>query len=289
MNAYLIPFQQRQPDAIVDEAAADDEEQSSGSGSSRMLKWRGNWVPEEEAKALRHVFDNLQDHFGHQRPDPRVRFYMSLSRNDEQHKDLSFTYTIDGQSCNLPYIGIDICIDLTPKLVHKHGQPMMKDYGKTWVYAYTPDMTMDKIKSYVKAGTGLNVSNDGVDYDPNRNLVAIKAKVHHQSGQPMPSFWVLQEDTQLLSMRENSVSFSRIGSVQEVYDEQPSQQGIHRCVGMFAVSVEVGNTPNPSIKPNSAAGRGEARLSFTLVSVRSWGVTDCVAPIVHSPMQLQWK
>ena len=278
MNDYIIPSHNRIP--LPQE---EDEEEQRSSGSS-YLKWRGNWVSEEEAKALRHVFDHLQDHFGHQRPDPMVRFNLSSRilhpRNGNAHDgdlDLNFTYDIDGQACNLAYIGIDVCIDLTPKLLHKYGQPMMKGYGKTWVYAYMPEPTWDKIKSYVKVGTGWNVSDEGtgIVHDPNRNLVAIEAKMHHQSEQPKPSFWAISDKV----ASGSDVSFSRIGSVQEVYEadeQQPSQQHMHRCVGMFAVSLD------PSIKSTPATG-GEASFSFTLVSIRTWGTTDHVAPIVHSP------
>ena len=272
MNDYIIPSHNRIP--LPQEE--DEEERSSGSS---YLKWRGNWVPEGEAKALRHVFDHLQDHFGHQRPDPMVRFNSSSS-NGNAHDgdlDLNFTYNIDGQDCNLAYIGIDVCIDLTPKLVHKHGQPTMKGYGKTWVYAYMPEPTWDKIKSYVKVGTGWNVSDEGtgIVHDPNRNLVAIEAKMHYQSEQPKPSFWAISDKV----ASGSGLSFSRIGSVQEVYEadeQQPSQQHMHRCVGMFAVSLD------PSTKSTPVTGV-EASLSFTLVSIRTWGTTDHVAPIVHSP------
>ena len=250
----------------------EEDEEDHSIGSLRMMQWRGNWVVEEEAMALRHVFDNLQDCFGHHRPDPRVRF--SMSRSSPNDRDLNFTYNIEGQECNIAYIGVDICLDLTQKQVHKYGQPLMKDYGKTWVYAYMPDITMDKIKSFFKAGTGLNASNEGIIHDHNRNLVAIEAKIHHQSGQPKPSFWVSPEEKHTSStISDNSLSFSRIGSVQEVFDKQPSQGHIHRGVGMFMVSAEIGDTANPG---------GEASLSFTLVSIRTWGVTDCVAPIVYS-------
>ena len=117
--------------------------------SKRLFVWRGNWVLKEEAIALHHVFDNLQEYFGHQRADPRVKFNLSSSSNGNG-RDLNFTYDIGGHNCNLAYIGIDICLDLSHKLVHKHGQQMLQDYGKTWLYAYMPDTTMDKIKSYVK-------------------------------------------------------------------------------------------------------------------------------------------
>lgn len=241
--------------------------------STRLFQWRGNWVLKEEVIALRHVFDNLQDYFGHQRADPRVKFNL-ISHNA---RDLNFTYYIGGHDCNLPYIGIDICLDLSHKLVHKHGQQMLQDYGKTWLYAYMPGATMDKIKSYVKAGTGLDVSNECAVHDVNRNLVGIEAKMYHESGKPKPSFWVLHEEEPTSSSK--AVKFTRIGTVQDVFDKQKSKQRIHRGIGMFAVSLEVDDTSDHG---------SEVSLSFTLVSIRTWGVTDCVAPIVHSPRQWRW-
>ena len=252
---------------------------SSANASPTMVQWRGNSVPEKEAKALRHVFDNLQDHFGHQRPDPRIMFnppsLTYLDREKVWYGDLDFTYDINGDSCNLAYISMDVCIDLAPKRVHKHGQPILKEYGKSWVYVYLPELTLDKVKSYVTSGTGWDVSTVGTIYDPNRSLVAIEAKMHDEPDQPKPSFWILKDKD--LSARD--ISFSRKGSVQEVF-AKPDQQRIHRGVGIFSVSMEVEGTPN--FKPTPGTG-DEADLNFTLVSVRSWGITDCVANIVHSP------
>jgi len=150
---------------------------------------------------------------------------------------------------------------------------MLKDYGETWVYAYLPEMTMDKIKAYVKTGTGWDVSGEGMVHDSNRNLVAIEARMHHQSGQPKPSFWVVKDK----DSAEEDVSFSRIGSVQEV-NRDASNRHVHRGVGIFSVSLE--GTPN--FRPTPGMG-DEATLVFTLISVRTWGVTDSIAPIVHAP------
>eukprot|EP00985_Skeletonema_marinoi_P012395 scaffold5974_cov92-Skeletonema_marinoi.AAC.2 len=229
-------------------------------------------------KALRHVFDDLQDHFGHQRPDPRITFNTSLAhpcQGQVWNGELDFTYNINGDHCNIAYVSMDVCVDLTAKLVHKHGQPMLKEYGNSWVYVYLPGLTLDKFKSYLKTGTGWDVSDEGTVYDPNRNLVAIEAKMHHESGQPKPSFWVVKDK----DASGRDISFSRIGSVQEV-NAQPHQQCIHRGIGIFSVSMEVEGTPN--FEPTPGAG-DEAKLTFTLVSVRTWGITDCVAPIVHAP------
>ncbi len=62
--------------------------------------------------------------------------------------DLDFTYNINGDQCNLGYIGMDVCIDLTSKLIHKFGGPMLQAYGEAWAYAYLPESTMEKIRDY---------------------------------------------------------------------------------------------------------------------------------------------
>eukprot|EP00984_Skeletonema_dohrnii_P032184 scaffold25763_cov151-Skeletonema_dohrnii-CCMP3373.AAC.2 len=152
---------------------------------------------------------------------------------------------------------------------------MLKDYGKTWVYVYLRQLTLDKVKSYVKTGTGWDVSDDGTVFDPNRNLVALEAKMSNQTGQPKPSVWVAKDK----NASEQDMSFSCIGTVQDV-SSHPSQQRIHRGVGIFSVSMEVEGGPN--VRPTPGMGC-EANLCFTLVSLRTWGITDCVAPIVHAP------
>lgn len=274
-EAIILPKISADPNDLV---AQRDDEESPHATAGKTVLWRGNLVAEKEAKALRHVFDDMQDHFGHQRADPRVRFNAKLNHPSRDGQmwfgDLDFTYNIGGEYCNLSYIGMDVCVDLCPKLVHKHGQLRLKNYGKSWVYVYLPQMTLDKFKSYVKTGTGWDVSTDGTVYDPNRNLVAIEARIHHQPDQPKPSFWAVKDKD-----ASGDMSFSRIGSVQEV-NEHPHQQRVHRGVGIFSVSVEVEGSPN--FKPTPRAG-DEANLCFTLVSVRTWGITDCVAPIVHAP------
>lgn len=266
---------------VADQRGNDDASSSDSNHSTKMVQWRGNLVEEKEAKALRHVFDHLQDHFGHQRPDPNVQFEATLEHPGHGamwQADMDFTYNINGEHCKLAYIGMDMCLDLTPKRIHKFGRPMLQDYGETWAYAYLPETTFDKIKAYVKAGTGWDVSTEGTVHDPNRNLVAIKAKLNNEAGQPKPSFWVVSEKD---SARDD-VSFSRIGAVQEVHSDA-TQKHIHRGVGIFSVSMEVEGTPN--FKPNPCVG-DEANLVFTLVSVRTWGITDCIAPIVHAPQSV---
>ena len=258
------------------EATHAEKSLSSSSCESTMVQWRGNLVTEKEAEALRHVFDDLQDYFGQQRPDPQVKFEVSLEHPGQGLVwlgDLDFTYNINGDHCKLAYIGMDICIDLTPKLIHKFGRPTLQGYGETWAYVYLPESTMEKIRAYVKAGTGWDIADETTIYDPNRNMMAIQAKLNNQDGQPKPSFWVAQE-----TASKGATSFSRIGAVQEVHSDA-TQKHIHRGVGIFSVSMEVEGTPN--FKPNPC--RDEANLVFTLVSVRTWGVADGIAPIVHAP------
>jgi len=278
----ISPKTQTLPHMITREKSMQRENGNNGFAHPHpvdMVRWRGNLVPEKEAKALRHVFDNLQDHFGHQRPDPRVRFFNKDlthpgGRGQMWTGELEFTYDVNGDPCDLAYMSMDVCIDLAPKLVHKHGQPMLKGYGSSWVYVYLPEPTYNKIKSYVKVGTGWDVSDEGTVHDSNRNLIAIEAIMHHEVDQPKPSFWVVKDK----DSSGSDICFSRIGSVQEV-NADPQHQFVHRGVGIFSVSLEVEGTPN--FKPTPGTG-DEANLIFTLVSVRTWGVTECVAPIVHA-------
>lgn len=111
---------------------------------------------------------------------------------------------------------------------------MLKGYGEMWVYVYLRQMTLDKVKAYVKTGTGWDVSGEGTVYDPNRNLVAIETKMHHhhQAGQqPSFCFWSVKEDK---GADNNIMPFSRIGTVQDV-NSRSHQQRIHRGVGIFSV------------------------------------------------------
>ena len=249
----------------------------AATSNSQMVQWRGNMVLAKEAKALRHLFDNLQDHFAHQRPDPSVRFSTSrlVHSNDGWSGELKFTYDISGDHCSLDFMSMDICVDLSPKLVHKHGVPTLKGYGTSWVYCYLPEPTFERIKAYVKNGTGWDVSNEGTIFDPNRNLVAVEANLHYQVDQPQPSFWVIKDKDSTGS----DISFSRLGSLQDVHSDS-KHQCIHRGVGIFSVSMTVDGTPNFEPLPG---GEDEADLTFTLVSVRTWGETQSVAPIVYSP------
>lgn len=173
------------------------------------------------------------------------------------HSDIDCAYNIDDEACNLAYVCIDVCIDLTPKLTRKYDLLALKDYGKTWVYAYMPEMIWDRFKEYVKAGTGWDVSDVGTVHDPNRHIVAIEANIHHQSEhhQP-PSFWVVTSEGD-----KDEGQFSRLGSIQEVNNDI-CQQRIHRGIGIFSVSMEVEGTPNSNSTPTP--GIGEATLVFTL-------------------------
>ena len=260
----------------------EDEESAAAAltADNDMVRWRGNSVSKEEAKALHHVFDELKDHFGHQTPDPEVKvnevsFAHPGNNSPVWRGDLDFTYKIEGEQYNLGFVGMDVCVDLTPKRVEKDGELLLKDYGKTWCFVYLPRETLDKFKHYVKVGAGWSVSPEGTVEDDEIDLVAIKASLHNENGQPKPSFWVSKDKKSSIENR----SFSRIGTVQEMNDNS-EQQRVHRGIGIFSVSIEVEGTSDSQPTPGM---RKEANLSFTLVSVRSCYTTDCVAPIVYVP------
>ena len=74
-----------------------------------------------------------------------------------------------------------------------------------------------------------------------------------------------------------------MGNVQDI-NRDVSQKlpiKIKRCWYRFGVYEVEGN---PNVRPTPGMGE-EATLLFTLISVRRWGVTDCIAPIVRAPMR----
>ena len=233
-------------------------------GDTKMVEWRGNSVPEKKAKALIHVFDELKDHFGHQNSDPMLRVSvanLSHAGHGQWLGNLDFTYDINDDYCNLGFVGMDVCIDLNRKLMTRNGAPMLKDYGKTWVYVYLPQETLERFYQYVKTGTGWSVTPNGTAVDYNRNLVAIEAKLHNESGQPKPSFWVTKDK----AGSEEEMSFNRIGDVQEV-SQTYEQQRVHRGVGIFSISIDVEGSKNVAPTPST---REEANLSFTVSNDRN--------------------
>jgi len=255
---------------------------STATAADKMVMWRGKLVPERRAQALRHVFDNLKDHFGQGRSAPNVTCsFKGLDFHPHQAGgkwagDVNFTYNkIKGEKHTLDYVGMDVCIDLSPKLVEGCQKGSMDGYGKSWVYGYVPESTMDKVREYVTAGTGWDIEDDGTVFGHHRDVVAFEAKMQEN---PKPSFWVAN-DTKASRADDK---FSRLGSIQEVF-QSSRQQRIHRGVGIFAISVEVDGDSDVMPTPDQEY----ASISFTLVSIRSWSVAESVAPIVHDPRKMK--
>ena len=92
-----------------------------------MVKWRGHMVTEKESRILKHVFDEMKDHFGNRKCEhPNIRFNCDpsifLSKHepytyrshpdptpsDRWHGELDFTYTINDETYNMDYIAIDV-------------------------------------------------------------------------------------------------------------------------------------------------------------------------------------
>lgn len=250
---------------------------SNANADNDMVRWRGNSVSKEEAKALHHVFDEMKDHFGQTDPMVRVNEVSLVHPGNNSpvwRGDLNFTYKIEGEQYNLGFVGMDICLDLTPKLLQKDDEFI--NYGKNWVFVYLLKETRYKFKQYVKVGAGWDVIPEGTVEDDEKDLVAIKARLNNENGQVKPSFWVSKDKD---APKENIRSFSRIGTVQEMNDNS-EQQRVHRGIGIFSVSMEVEGTSDSQPTPGM---RKEGNLSFTLVSFRSCYTTDYVAPIVYVP------
>ena len=290
VKAYLEKYPSANANGEDTRRRRDDDGNDEESRSRRrMVLWRGNYVSEAEAKALRHVFDDMNDHFGHNLPDPDVSVvltglsHLGGGRDTIWEGELDFIYNIGGKRCKCPYIGMEICLDLFPKLVqNKRGRPMLRDYGKSWAYAYLPKVTMLKVKQYIRAGTGWEISDEGIFDDPNRNLVAIEAMMHDGIQQPKPSFSVIENDDDDATTVRDSSSFTRIGSVQSVHKDTDQQQ-IHRGIGFFCLSVEIDGSSSTVRPVRGAKGvDDQATLVFTLISFSTWGITDSIAPIVYN-------
>lgn len=106
-------------------ASKKDREGSTSPDS--MVRWRGHLVSEKEAKILKHVFDDMKDHFGNRKCEsPNIKFNFDpslfLSKNepytyrshhpvtpqDRWHGELDFTYTINHETYGMDYIAIDV-------------------------------------------------------------------------------------------------------------------------------------------------------------------------------------
>lgn len=240
-------------------------------GEEPMVNWRGNWVPEREGIALKHVFDEMKDYFGQPETDPKVNFKIPNLRQVNGDPNLwrgevEFTYQIERNPFTLDYMSIDVCIDLTPKARVSN----MENYCSTWLYAYLPCYTVEKIEEYFEVGTGWRPSGKGTVKDENRDIVHFEAQLNVRP-QPEPSFWVAND--------EEKKKFTRIGTIREAADD-PANHFIFRCIGIFMVSAEVRG--HSGVEPRPGFGN-EASLTFTLVSARTLGVVDSVAPIVYRP------
>ncbi len=254
---------------------------SAATAADKMEMWRGELVPEKKARVLRHVFDDLKDHFGQGRSFPNVACSIK-GLNFQPHQaggkwigDVAFTYDIKGEKHTLDYVGMDVCIDLSSKRVDGYQQGSMDDYGKTWVYGYAPESTMDKVRQHVAAGTGWDIEDYGTVFGHHHDAVAFEAKMHQT---PEPSFWASNDLWTSTADKKNT----RLGSVQEMF-RSSKQSKIHRGVGFFAVSVEVDGDADVMPTPEEMY----ASLSFTLVSISSWSVAENVAPIVYDPRKMK--
>lgn len=249
--------------------------------AAKMEMWRGELVPEKTAQALRHVFDDLKDHFGQGRSYPNVS--CSIRGLDFQpHQtggkwagDIKFTYNIKGEKHTLDYVGMDVCIDLSPKRVEGYQKGSMDGYGKTWVYGYVPESTMDRVRQYVTVGTGWDIEDDGTVFGHHRDVVAFEAKMQET---PEPSFWGVSDVWTSTAEKKNSC----LGSIQEVFRSSKHNK-IHRGVGIFAVSVEVDGDSDVVPTPDQKY----ASISFTLISISSWSVAEKAAPIVYDPRKMK--
>ncbi|KAK1742932.1 hypothetical protein QTG54_006529 [Skeletonema marinoi] len=269
----------------------------------KTVDWRGNRVTEKEGIALKHLFDDMQNYFG--QPDGEPNVTLTISRlhqedDDETYGDritnnnnnanaastmwrgnLDFTYMMNHRKRNtsqkLHYMAMDVCLDLNPKKELNFGGHDMSDYCRTWMYAYAPRYTVETFLRYFEAGTGLKASSNGLILDEERKIVHFEPKLLTEA-QSEPGFWIADED--------DDDQFTRIGTIHEA-SQDPSNQFLFRCIGIFAVTAEVVSIPSRTHGDNANANANnaeeEARLTFTLVNVRTLGIVNNIAPVVYNP------
>lgn len=258
----------------------------------KTVTWEGRQVTEKEGIALKHLFNDLQDYFGQPTGEPRVTFIIDRQDHggDKNESDsdknnstslsiwrgkLSFMYKIRYKnretSQQLDYIGIDVCIDLTPKKELRFSGHDMKGYCKTWIYASAPRYTIETVLQSFEDGTGLEASKSGFVLDENRNMITFEAKL--LAGEDSETTFTIPNEEDEHNNHDDDGNgdrgeFTRIGSVQEASQDLLYQRFI-RCIGIFTMNAEVSGS--------------SARLSLTLVSVRAQGVANNLAPIVYDP------
>ena len=252
-----------------------------------MVSWRGHTVSEKEAKILKHVFDDMKDHFGSRKcENPSVKFnfdpslflcknepytyrtHPEITPHDRWHGELDFTYTINNETYDMDYIAIqNVYFDLNPK--YDGTGKRIEEYGHSWIYVYFHDDDMKKVKEYFHRGTGWSPSDEGIAEDLNAELVSIPAKVY-PAPNPEPSFWT--RDTEV----KEKLSFKRVGSVQSVAKDAEYQK-IHRGIGVFAISADVPGKESQKPTPEHE----DAQLMFTLISARTFGPAIAIAPVVY--------
>lgn len=264
------------------------------------VEWRGNRVTRKEGIALKHLFDDMQDYFGQPNGEPNVSVSIGRSRSgqdddgetDSRRKDnyavavaasstiswkgkLEFTYKMNHRnrdtSLKLHYMAMDICLDLKPKKHLNFGGHDMSEYCRTWMYAYAPRYTVETFLKYFEDGTGFKASSNGLLLDEERNIVTLDLLIEPQSE---PGFWIADED--------DNTQFKRVGTVHEAYQD-PSNQFLFRCIGIFAVTAEVARSSSRTHDSSANNENEEAQLTFTLMNVRTEGIVNNIAPIVYNP------
>jgi len=261
----------------------------------KTIDWRGNQVTEKEGIALKYLFDDLQNYFGQPHGEPNVIFNIKINSPDggggSRHssadkavwrRSLEFNYKMNYKnrvtSQMLDYMSMDLCIDLKPKKHLNFGGHDMSEYCRTWVYAYAPRYTIETVLRYFEAGTGIKASSKGLILDEEQNIVHFEAKLLVES-KPEHGFWIPNEE-------DASKQCTRLGTVHDA-SQDPAYHYLFRCIGIFGVAVEIAGSGSSSSKPSASASvesdKEAARLIFTLVSVRTEGIVNNIAPVVYNP------
>ena len=276
INAHDSPL-------LVEADSEDSLWQDDNRSRRKTVTWEGRQFTEKEGILLKRLFNGLQDYFGQPTCEPKVTcnvqyFFQTvplLSKSGGKwNGELKFMYKMEHNdrevSQQLDYIGIDVCIDLTPKKELMFGGHEMEGYGNTWVYVYAPIDTIEAVISKFEKGTGFKASKSWLVEDENSNMVTFEAKLLTDP-HPECSFWIPKEKDENYDCdnQDSGREVTRVGSIQEACQD-PLHQVIVKCTGVFTVRAEFLEDE-------------DARLTFTLVSTRSQGVVNNLAPVVYDP------
>lgn len=251
---------------------------SEESGGSVQVEYNGVMVSPGEAKVLRHVVDNLHDHFGQPevRGPPKIKFLKPELTNlgyDEKYKskndppgdrwysEINVIYTNPKINEKNDIVAMDgVYFDLNPKMT-KDGVNA-KNYGSTWINIYIPDKTATAFLLAFREGTGWSVSNHGFNRDEVQGITSITANMSIDDPPYFNVFHKKLDDEKKVV----AASIKEMGPI-SVFMKNEKLRAIYKGTAFFSISMnvltQVGCVATPVPSDNV-----KARIKFNLLDTR---------------------